>query len=145
MEGLSGSESEDRLLINRLVKKFAKKTAVNNLTLTVFKNEILVLLGHNGAGKTTTISMLIGAMKPTSGTATAFGIDLFKEEKHEVDFIGVCPQEDVLFEKMTVQENLEFYGRFKGMEGIEAIIEETLEKFNLGSKKNTLAANLSGG
>ena len=91
MENLSGKESNDRLQITRLVKKFGKKAAVNNLTLTVFKNEILVLLGHNGAGKTTMISMLVGAMKPTSGSATAFGIDLFKEEKHEVDFIGVCP------------------------------------------------------
>lgn len=92
MESLSGKESSDRLIINKLVKKFGKKTAVNNLSLTIFKNEILVLLGHNGAGKTTTISMLTGDLKPTSGSATAFGIDLFKEDKHEVDFIGVCPQ-----------------------------------------------------
>ena len=60
MEGLNGNESTDRLIINSLIKKYGQKTAVNNLTLTLFKNEILVLLGHNGAGKTTTISMLIG-------------------------------------------------------------------------------------
>ena len=54
MESLSGKESSDRLIINKLVKKFGKKTAVNNLSLTISKNEILVLLGHNGAGKTST-------------------------------------------------------------------------------------------
>ena len=91
MESLSGKESTDRLIINRLVKKYGKKTAVNNLSLTLFKDEILVLLGHNGAGKTTTISMLIAQEKPTSGSATAFGIDLFKDDRNLVDFIGVCP------------------------------------------------------
>ena len=79
MEGLTGNESSDRLIISNLVKKYGKKAAVNDLTLTLFKDEILVLLGHNGAGKTTTIKMLIGEEKPTSGSATAFGIDLFGE------------------------------------------------------------------
>ena len=77
METLSGKESTDRLIMSKLVKKYGKKTAVDNLTLTLFKNEILVLLGHNGAGKTTTIKMLIGEEKPTSGSASAFDIDLF--------------------------------------------------------------------
>ena len=60
MEQLSGSEPNSRLMIEKLVKTFGKKKAVNNLSLTLFKNEILVLLGHNGAGKTTTINMLTG-------------------------------------------------------------------------------------
>ena len=62
-------EEVDRLNIRNLVKKFGKKKAVNNLSLSVFKNEILVLLGHNGAGKTTTISMLTGLLKATDGEA----------------------------------------------------------------------------
>ena len=57
----------DRLMIRNLVKKYGKKTAVNELSLTIFKDEILVLLGHNGAGKTTTISMLTGVEKATGG------------------------------------------------------------------------------
>ena len=145
MEGLTGNESKDRLIISNLVKKYGKKAAVNDLTLTLFKDEILVLLGHNGAGKTTTIKMLIGEEKPTSGSATAFGIDLFGEQRDEVDFLGVCPQENVLFEKMTVYENLRFFCLFKNMPRSEILIEEALEKFNLEEKKNTLAVNLSGG
>ena len=54
-------------MVRNLVKKYGKKRAVDNLSLTVFKNEILVLLGHNGAGKTTTISMLTGVEKATEG------------------------------------------------------------------------------
>jgi len=78
-----GKQNEDSLKIRNLVKKFGKKTAVDDLSLTVFKNEILVLLGHNGAGKTTTISMLTGLLKPTKGEATlsinGSEIDLFQE------------------------------------------------------------------
>ena len=145
MESLSGKESTDRLIINRLVKNYGKKKAVDNLSLTFFKNEILVLLGHNGAGKTTTVKMLIGEENPTHGSATAFGIDLFKDDRDVVDFIGVCSQENVLFEKLTVNENLEFFCRFKSLSRFDLLIEETLEKFNLTAKEHTLAGNLSGG
>lgn len=97
MERLDGSESNSRLVIEKLVKKYQAKKAVNNLSLTLFKNEILVLLGHNGAGKTTTINMLTGLTKPTSGTAAAIDIvpgqdvDLFADYGNLVDLIGVCP------------------------------------------------------
>ena len=74
MEKLTGSESNSRLVVEKLVKKFKAKKAVNNLSLTLFKNEILVLLGHNGAGKTTTINILTGLTKATSGSAQAIDI-----------------------------------------------------------------------
>ena len=90
MEVLKGNESAETLKITNLVKEFGKKIAVNNLTLTLFKDQILVLLGHNGAGKTTTISMLTKEIKPTSGKATAFGIDLFGEGD-VVDLVSFCP------------------------------------------------------
>lgn len=60
IEKLRGDESSDKLQIIDLTKKFGSFVAVENLTLTMFKDQILVLLGHNGAGKTTTINMLIG-------------------------------------------------------------------------------------
>ena len=143
MERLQGSESNSRLVIERLVKKFATKKAVNNLSLTLFKNEILVLLGHNGAGKTTTINMLTGQIKPTSGTASAIeivqgqDIDLFADYNNLVDLIGVCPQEDVLIDKLTVEENLKFFCLFKGIENADHVIEEILEKYNLAAKRDT--------
>jgi ABC-2 type transport system ATP-binding protein len=56
-------------------------------------------LGHNGAGKTTIINMLSGELAPTSGTATAFGKNLISDQTH--DFVTLCPQENVLLEKLT--------------------------------------------
>ena len=151
MEQLSGSESNSRVVIERLVKKFGNKKAVNNLSMTLFKNEILVLLGHNGAGKTTTINMLTGLTQPTSGSANAIeilpgaDIDLFSDYDNLVDLIGVCPQEDVLISRLTVEENLKFFCLFKSIENDGNVIENLLEKFNLEAKRNTQAKSLSGG
>lgn len=138
-------------MVENLIKKFHGKKAVNNLSLTLFKDEILVLLGHNGAGKTTTINMLTGLIKPNSGTATALNIlpnkdiDLFKDYENMVDFLGVCPQEDVLIDRMTVEENLKFFCMFKAIQNTEQVIQDILENFNLDAKRNTQAKDLSGG
>ena len=151
MEKLTGSEPNSRLVIEKLVKKFGNKKAVNNLSLTLFKNEILVLLGHNGAGKTTTINMLTGLTKPTSGTANAIDIlpgadvDLFSDYDNLVDLIGVCPQEDVLISRLTVAENLKFFCLFKSIENEDQLIEDILDNYNLAAKRHTQAKSLSGG
>ena len=71
MEEPKRSSSQERLMIQNLVKKYYGVKVVNNLSLTLFKDEILVLLGHNGAGKTTTINMLTGIVEPNSGSAIA--------------------------------------------------------------------------
>ena len=86
----------------------------------MYENEILVLLGHNGAGKTTTINMLTGLTRPTGGSAIAHNIatqdvDLFTDYQNIADFIGLCPQVDVLFTKLTVRENLIFYCKLKNV------------------------------
>lgn len=130
MEALKGNESEESLKITNLVKKFGDKVAVNNLTLTLFKDQILVLLGHNGAGKTTTISMLTRELKPTSGKASAFGVDLLSEAD-TVDIVQFCPQKNILIDKMTVFENLLFFCKFRAVERPEAEIESILTEFNM--------------
>ena len=132
----------DILQITNLTKKFYSTTAVDNLSLTMFRGEILVLLGHNGAGKTTTISMLMGELAPTSGSAKAFGKDLFRDQQNLADFIGACPQENVLLEKLTTYQNLYFFCNFKNVEEVEQgrleeKMENCLESFNLKHKKDT--------
>ena len=70
----------DKLTINNLRKKYATgKVAVEDLSITMYKNQIFALLGHNGAGKTTTMSMLTGMIEPTSGEAFAFGTSIFDD------------------------------------------------------------------
>ena len=115
MEEPKRSSSQERLMIQNLVKKYYGVKVVNNLSLTLFKDEILVLLGHNGAGKTTTINMLTGIVEPNSGSAIAKNVtpneevNIFKDYGNIVDFIGICPQENVLIDRLTVEENLNYF------------------------------------
>jgi ATP-binding cassette subfamily A (ABC1) protein 3 len=74
-----------------LRKEFGDKVAVDNTSMTMYKNQIFALLGHNGAGKTTTISMLTGLINQTKGKATVFGIDIFEEMSELRKILGVCP------------------------------------------------------
>ena len=112
MEPLSGAESQTRLVITKMEKRFGRKTAVDNLSLTLFKNEIMVVLGHNGAGKSTIMNMLTGLIQPSSGWAKAYGVhesrdvNMFDDYRDLVDFVGFCPQDDVLIDKLSVYENL---------------------------------------
>lgn len=93
---------------------------MNDLNLTIYEGEVLVLLGHNGAGKTTTLNILTGLIKALSGKATALNlldepVDLFSNYQNIVDLIGLCPQVDVLFEGMTTRENLMFFCKLKNI------------------------------
>jgi ATP-binding cassette, subfamily A (ABC1), member 3 len=123
------------------------KVAVDNLNIEMYKNQIFVLLGHNGAGKTTTISMLTGLLNPTKGKASAFGIDMFTNMEALRRSTGLCPQHDILFDQLTVEEHIEVLGTFKGLSSSE-IRESTntlLKEFGLRDKRYTEAAQLSGG
>jgi ATP-binding cassette subfamily A (ABC1) protein 3 len=88
---------EDSLRINNYFKKFYNvysketKVAVDNLSLSMFKNQIFVLLGHNGAGKTTTISMLTGLIDPTEGNAQVFGLQTDSQRDLVNKITGICP------------------------------------------------------
>lgn len=81
----------------------------------MYKGQIFALLGHNGAGKTTTISMLTGLISPSEGHAKVFDKDLFNNMDEVRQFMGVCPQHDVLFDLLTPEEHLEVFCDFKGV------------------------------
>ena len=72
------------------------------------------MLGHNGAGKSTTISMLTGLIEKSTGGATCYDVDLFEEMDEVREFMGVCPQHDVLFDLLTPEEHLSIFYDFKG-------------------------------
>ncbi|ETE64856.1 ATP-binding cassette sub-family A member 3, partial [Ophiophagus hannah] len=119
------------------VFKVRNKTreAVKDLTLNMYEGQITVLLGHNGAGKTTTLSMLTGLYPPTSGQAYINGYEISQDMVLIRKSLGLCPQHDVLFDHMTVEEHLYFYS------GIAHI----LHILNLQEKRGTLSKALSGG
>ncbi len=113
----------------------------------MYSDQIFCLLGHNGAGKTTTISMLTGLIGSTSGEASLFGNDMFKQMDLVRKEMGVCPQHDVLFDLLTPEEHLEIFYEFKGADKTnkKEEIKKMLEDIGVADKKDNMAYQLSGG
>ncbi|KAK5642705.1 hypothetical protein RI129_008872 [Pyrocoelia pectoralis] len=124
-----------------------KKMAVRDFSLNMYKDQITVLLGHNGAGKTTVMSMLTGMISPSSGTATVGGYDIRKNIKSVRNSLGICPQHNILFDELTVEEHLYFYSKLKGVQRDEVSkeIEKYLCLLELTQKAKTQSVKLSGG
>nr|XP_057928387.1 phospholipid-transporting ATPase ABCA1 isoform X2 [Doryrhamphus excisus] len=135
--------------ISNLVKLYKKgaKLAVNHLNLKFYEGQITSFLGHNGAGKTTTISVLTGLFPPTSGTVFINGKDI----RYDMDVIrrtlGVCPQHNVLFDTLTVDEHMWFYGCLKGLteDQVKAEVDSLLDDVGLLHKRHEQTKTLSGG
>ncbi|XP_070711035.1 phospholipid-transporting ATPase ABCA1-like [Pempheris klunzingeri] len=135
--------------IRNLVKiyKTGKKLAVDGLSVDFYENQITSFLGHNGAGKTTTMSILTGLFPPTSGTALINGYDIRTDMDSIRKYLGMCPQHNVLFNELTVEEHIYFYSRLKGRSRDEVKIEmdQMIKDVGLPHKRKDLAKNLSGG
>lgn len=127
-----------------LTKKFDDLTAVDGLNIKIRKGEVFGFLGPNGAGKTTSIRMMVGLLKPTSGTILIDGTDIKKIEKGK---IGICPQELMLWEHLTCKESLnlmaDMYEVPKDIRNKR--VKELLKDLFLTDKANTVVSNLSGG
>uniref|UniRef100_A0A8C2YFC7 ATP binding cassette subfamily A member 3 n=1 Tax=Coturnix japonica TaxID=93934 RepID=A0A8C2YFC7_COTJA len=123
------------------------KEAVKDLTVNMYEGQITVLLGHNGAGKTTTLSMLTGLYSPTSGQAYINGYEISQDMVLIRRSLGLCPQHDVLFDNMTVEEHLHFYAGLKGYPASKCPeeINHILRILNLEDKRRSLTKALSGG
>uniref|UniRef100_A0A8C9Y356 ATP-binding cassette, sub-family A (ABC1), member 1A n=1 Tax=Sander lucioperca TaxID=283035 RepID=A0A8C9Y356_SANLU len=143
------SHIEPGVYIENLVKVYShgKKLAVDGLSLRFYKGQITSFLGHNGAGKTTTMSILTGLFPPTSGTAYIHGKDIRSELSAVRQNLGVCPQHNVLFSMLTVEEHIWFYARLKGLpeEKVKAETEQILNDVGLPHKRKSLTSTLSGG
>ncbi|XP_032055957.1 ATP-binding cassette sub-family A member 2 isoform X5 [Aythya fuligula] len=135
--------------IDKLTKvyKTDKKLALNKLSLNLYENQVVSFLGHNGAGKTTTMSILTGLFPPTSGSATIYGHDIRTEMDEIRKNLGMCPQHNVLFDKLTVEEHLWFYSQLKSMaeEEIRKEMDKMIEDLELSNKRHSLVQTLSGG
>ncbi|XP_031561453.1 ATP-binding cassette sub-family A member 3-like [Actinia tenebrosa] len=123
------------------------KVAVDGLSLNMYKGQITALLGHNGAGKTTTMSILTGLFPPTSGSAHIGNKSILTDIDGIRESLGLCPQHNVLFDRLTVKEHLEFFINLKGKYG-QAAKDEVLAMITdmqLLDKMNEKSATLSGG
>uniref|UniRef100_A0A6Q2X4B5 P-type phospholipid transporter n=1 Tax=Esox lucius TaxID=8010 RepID=A0A6Q2X4B5_ESOLU len=135
--------------IQDLVKVFPGRSrpAVDHLSITFYEGQITSFLGHNGAGKTTTMSILTGMYPPTSGTAFINGRDIRTDMDIIRTSMGMCPQYNILFKHLTVEEHILFYSLLKGtsLTGAQQEVEAMLEDLGLPHKRDDEAQNLSGG
>ncbi|XP_074218809.1 ATP-binding cassette sub-family A member 2 isoform X4 [Camelus bactrianus] len=154
LEETRGMEEEPTHLplvvcVDKLTKVYKndKKLALNKLSLNLYENQVVSFLGHNGAGKTTTMSILTGLFPPTSGSATIYGHDIRTEMDEIRKNLGMCPQHNVLFDRLTVEEHLWFYSRLKSMaqEEIRKEMDKMIEDLELSNKRHSLVQTLSGG
>lgn len=132
----SNISASTAILVENLRKVFpgrVKKVAVRDLTLAVSRGEVFGLLGPNGAGKSTTLNILTGFLTPSSGTAVIEGRDIRSDMEDIYGIMGVCPQDNLLWARLTACEHLHFYGRLKNLTGPElaAAVEAGLRAVNL--------------
>ena len=117
--------------IKNLNKKYKNTLAVKNMNFKISKAQTIGLLGPNGCGKSTTIGMLLGLIKPTSGSVTINGKNMEKfrtELLQKMNFISPYIE---LPKKLTIEENLKVYGRMYGVKNLESKVVESMEILNL--------------
>ncbi len=133
--------------VTNLTKRFGDFTAVDSINFEVRRGEIFGFLGPNGSGKTTTIRMMLGLMKPTSGTVDVLGMKVDGDTKNIRPRVGYMSQRFSLYNDLTVLQNLKFYGAAYGLSNseLQTRIKEALAMAGLEGRENTKTKDLSGG
>lgn len=139
--------TENTIEVKNLVKTFGKFRAVDDISFYIPQGEIFGLLGPNGAGKTTTIRMLIGLLRPDSGSAHVLGFDVRKKPEEVKKRIGYMSQKFSLYNDLTVRENLDFYAAIYNnmpFRQRRERVDEMLEMVELGHIQRSQTRSLSG-
>lgn len=133
--------------VEHLTKRFGNFTAVDRINFSVKQGEIFGFLGANGAGKSTTIRMLCALLTSTEGTARVGGYDINTEPNKVKDSIGYMSQKFSLYDDLTVEENIEFFGRVYGLsrQELSARKEWVLSMAHLHGRERSITKTLSGG
>jgi ABC-2 type transport system ATP-binding protein len=133
--------------VDHLVKRFGAFTAVDDLSFTVDEGEVFGLLGSNGAGKTTAIRMLCGLLTPTSGTGRVLGRDVGREPEEVKRRIGYMTQRFSLYDDLTVEQNIVFFGGVYGLRGplLKERVAWGIATAGLEGKTDLLTQSLPGG
>ncbi len=135
------------LELTHLTKKFGDFTAVSDLSFEVPKGRIFGFLGPNGSGKSTCIRMLCGLLQPSDGTAYVNGYDIRKETEKIKRSIGYMSQAFSLYKDLSVEENLNFFGKVYGLKGsrLDERKEAVIELTKLQPYRDRTSGKLSGG
>src|ERR1700722_12677065 len=145
--GNSFAPTEVAISAEHVVRTFGQFTAVNDVSFEVKRGEIFGFLGPNGSGKTTVIKMLTGLLPLTGGAAQVEGLDVRTHAEEVRERIGYMSQKFSLYDDLTVNENLTFYGRIYSLpaERLKRRMNEIIELNGLGPYLDRLAGKLSGG
>src|SRR5208283_2291988 len=140
-------ESNHAIEAHELTKGFSGVLALDGLSFNVTRGEIFGLVGPDGAGKTTTMRMLAGVLSPDSGTATIAGFDIVRDPEGAKPHISYMSQRFGLYEDLTVDENIRFYGDLFGVRRAEREqrASDLLQAAGMSQFGRRLAGNLSGG
>ena len=144
-ENQKRKEQNDCLKILNLNQKYGDLKIINNFNGEFFPNEIFCLLGNNGAGKTTLFNIISGIMNPSEGDITYNGISLISNKSYLYQKISICPQENILFEYLTVLEHLELFQDLKLKKINHDEINNLIKELDLLDKENTPCGELSYG
>ncbi len=141
------SNHEPVVVVDRLTKRYGEFTAVDNVSLTVERGQILGFIGPNGAGKTTTIKILVGLAKPTEGQASIAGADCVRDAHRIKRLVGYMPDTFGSYENMRVREYLDFFGAAFGIARVERArrIAEVMETTNSAYMQDRYVEALSHG
>ncbi len=142
-----GRDGEAAITVSGLTRKFGDFTAVDRVSFEVRRGEVFGFLGPNGSGKTTTIRMLCGLLMPTAGTGRVLGKDMAFSAQQVRSRIGYMSQKFSLFNDLTVEENINFYGGLYGLSGsrLRERREWVIAMAGLKGKERWLPRGLSGG
>jgi ABC-2 type transport system ATP-binding protein len=133
--------------VRHLTRRFGQFVAVDDISFDVRRGEIFGFLGSNGAGKSTTIRMLCGLLEPTSGTAIVGGVDVTRDPEAVKRRIGYMSQRFSLYELLTVDQNIAFWGGIYGLDPARLAARRrfVIEMAGLAGRATTLARDLAGG
>jgi ABC-type multidrug transport system ATPase subunit len=138
----------DTVVIENVSKLYngATSKALSNVSFSFSKGEIFGLLGYNGAGKSTFINILCGVLYPTSGSIKVFGIDASTNRFEIAKKTGICSQQDILFDDLTVEEHLYYFGilRYVKPQELQNKIDDIVRELKMETVLKSVAGVLSG-
>jgi len=137
--------NEITIEINNLTKQFRNTLAVKNISFRINKGKIIGLLGPNGCGKTTTMGMILGLIKPSSGTVIINGKNIENNRTDLLEKMNFISPYVELPKKLSVEENLKVYGRLYGVKNLKDKIYDLMEKLNLTEFRKRKTGELSSG
>jgi len=135
------------ITVKELTKRYARTTAVDQISFEVQKGQIVGFLGPNGAGKTTTMRMLTCFLTPTGGTASVAGFDILEQPLEVKKRIGYLPEAPPIYPEMRTVEYLTFVGQLKGLTGsdLRARVDYVSERCSIADVRNKIIQRLSKG